>query len=71
VLPRYVSIDENGREEEFLNEYFPDPSTMLNAVFLKGYQWPFDPRKIEDYGSSLIDILVYYENINKKRRVFR
>ncbi len=70
VLPRYVSIDENGREEEFLNEYFPDPGTMLNAVFLKGYQWPFDPRKIEDYGSSLIDILVYYENINKKRRVF-
>ncbi|NLC68787.1 MAG: FAD-binding protein [Clostridiaceae bacterium] len=71
VLPRYVSTAPDGSDEkEFLEEYFPDPGTMLDAIFLKGYQWPFDPRKIENYGSSLIDILVYNEMQIKGRRVF-
>jgi len=71
VLPRYVSTDVNGNnEKEFLNEYFPNPGKMLDAIFLKGYQWPFDPRKVANYGSSLIDILVYYETQIKGRRVF-
>ena len=43
---------------------------MLNAIFLKGYQWPFDPKKIDNDGSSLIDISVYNETQTKKRRVF-
>ena len=43
---------------------------MLDAIFLKGYQWPFDPRKVKNYGSSLIDILVYNETQIKGRRVF-
>ena len=38
-------------------------------VFLKGYQWPFDSRKIAG-GSSLVDILVYIETVIKGRRVF-
>ena len=38
-------------------------------MFLKGYQWPFDVRKI-DNGSSIIDILVYIETCVKGRRVF-
>ena len=42
---------------------------MLTKVFLKGYQWPFDVRKI-DGGSSIIDILVYIETCIKGRRVF-
>lgn len=71
VLPRYVSIKQDGSDEkEFLEEHFPDPGTMLNAIFLKGYQWPFDPRKVKNYGSSLIDILVYNETQIKGRRVF-
>ncbi|MEJ6950711.1 FAD-binding protein [Natronospora cellulosivora (SeqCode)] len=71
VLPRYVSTDQDGNDEqEFLNEYFEDPGTMLDAVFLKGYQWPFDPKKVEAYASSLIDILVYNETVIKGRRVF-
>lgn len=71
VLPRYVSTKPDGSDEkEFLEEYFPNPGTMLDAVFLKGYQWPFDPRKVENYGSSLIDILVYNETQIKGRRVF-
>jgi len=71
VLPRYVSTDQDGsNEREFLLEYFKEPGKMLDAIFFKGYQWPFDPRKIKNFGSSLIDILVYYERVIKERRVF-
>ncbi|MFB5067722.1 MAG: FAD-binding protein [Candidatus Wallacebacter cryptica] len=71
VLPRYVSTESDGSNpREFLHDYFPNPGKMLDAIFLKGYQWPFDPRKVANYGSSLIDILVYYETVIKGRRVF-
>ncbi len=71
VIPRYISTDQNGRDEqEFLNYYFPDMGQLATAIFLKGYQWPFDPRKVYNYGSSLIDILVYQETVIKGRRVF-
>ncbi|MFW5856152.1 MAG: FAD-binding protein, partial [Bacillota bacterium] len=71
VLPRYISTDKDGNDErEFLVQYFKNPGTMLDAVFLKGYQWPFDPRKVANYGSSLIDILVFYETVVKGRRVW-
>lgn len=71
VLPRYISTEEDGSDaREFLNAYFPNPTAMLRAIFLKGYQWPFDPRKIADYGSSLIDLLVYHETAVKGRRVY-
>ncbi len=71
VIPRYVSTDQNGNDEkEFLNHYFPDMGKLATAIFLKGYQWPFDPRKVYNYGSSLIDILVYQEIVMKDRRVF-
>ncbi|NMA94841.1 MAG: FAD-binding protein, partial [Clostridiales bacterium] len=71
VIPRYVSTDKEGKDErEFLEDYFNDPGQMMDAIFLKGYQWPFDPRKVDDYGSSLIDILVYNETQIKGRRVF-
>lgn len=71
VLPRYISTDANGEDEkEFLDEYFIDPKKLLAAIFLKGYQWPFDPRKIANEGSSLVDILVHNETQIKNRRVF-
>jgi len=71
VLPAYISTDSSGENpREFLGEYFDSPERLLNAVFLKGYQWPFDPRKLENYGSSLIDAAVYHETQNKNRRVF-
>ena len=71
VLPRYISTDVNGDDErEFLFDYFPSEKKLLNALFLKGYQWPFDVCKIENYGSSLLDILVYNETVIKGRRVF-
>lgn len=71
AIPRYVSTDQNGgNEKEFLSEFFPDMKTLSKAIFLKGYQWPFDPRKIENSGSSLIDILVHREINEKGRKVF-
>ncbi len=65
VLPRYVSVDQNGNEREFLHEKLGDES--LGLIFLKGYQWPFDTRKVD--GSSRVDLLVA-EEIKKGNRVF-
>ncbi len=71
VLPRYVSTNKDGSDErEFLLDTFPNAGKMLDAVFLKGYQWPFDPGKVLGFGSSLTDILVYRETVRKGRRVF-
>ena len=71
VIPRYISTDRDGQDErEFLNDYFPDMGKLATAIFLKGYQWPFDPQKVSEYGSSLIDILVYQETVLKGRRVY-
>lgn len=69
VLPRFFSTLPDGSDErEFLSGHFSDPGDMLTRIFLKGYQWPFDVRKVAG-GSSLIDILVYLERCSG-RRVF-
>lgn len=68
VLPRYVSIDRQGTEREFLLEHFPSAAEMLKNTFLKGYEWPFDVRKI--HGSSFIDLLVYRESVLLGRDVY-
>ncbi len=69
VLPRFVSIDKDGKEYEFLLECYDDIYDALSAVFLKGYQWPFDSRKAVD-GSSVVDLLVYRECVMRGRRVY-
>ena len=69
VLPRFVSVDSDGKEYEFLAEYFTDLYEALSMVFLKGYQWPFDSKKVME-GSSVIDLLVYRECVLKNRRVY-
>lgn len=68
ALPRYLSVDRNGNEREFLREYFSTPGQMLDTMFLKGYQWPFDVRKVG--ASSRIDLLVHHETVNRKNRVY-
>ncbi len=68
VLPRYIAVDADGNEREFLNEYFGDPFEAVSTAFLKGYQWPFDAAKIK--GSSLIDIIVHRETSAKGNSVF-
>jgi succinate dehydrogenase/fumarate reductase flavoprotein subunit len=71
VIPRYLSTDPmGGGERDFLASYFPDLETMTLAIFRKGYQWPFDPRKIAGFGSSLVDLAVYQETVLRGRRVF-
>ncbi len=71
VVPRFVSTASDGcsDEREFMREYFDTAGDMNSRVFLKGYQWPFDSRKITG-GSSIVDILVYIETVLKGRRVF-
>lgn len=68
VLPRYISIDDEGVEREFLLDYFSTPHEAIKNVFLKGYEWPFDVRKI--HGSSYIDLIVYMETVIKGRKVY-
>lgn len=71
VVPRLVSTaaDGAGDPREFMREYFGSAGEMNSMVFLKGYQWPFDSRKVVG-GSSIVDILVYIETVLKGRRVF-
>ncbi len=71
VIPRFISTAPDGvsEEQEFLRGYFDTPGEMNSLVFLKGYQWPFDSRRVIG-GSSLIDVLVYVETVTKGRRVF-
>jgi Succinate dehydrogenase/fumarate reductase, flavoprotein subunit len=68
VLPRIVSVEEDGTEHDFLFEFFNDEYQALSLEFLKGYQWPFDIRKLEK-GSSIVDVLSFLE-IEKGRRVY-
>ena len=69
VLPRYISVGADGAEREFLPDYFDvfDKEQALNMVFLKGYQWPFDVKKLA--GSSRVDTAVAAENA-KGRAVY-
>jgi succinate dehydrogenase/fumarate reductase flavoprotein subunit len=68
VIPRFISTGRDG-EREFLADYFDSTGQMNSMVFLKGYQWPFDARKVID-GSSLVDILVYIETVLRGRQVY-
>ncbi len=71
VIPRFISTEADGVSDprEFMPEYFGSVGEMNVMVFLKGYQWPFDARKVSG-GSSIVDILVYIETVLKGRRVF-
>ena len=70
VIPRIFSTNADGNDEkEFLSDFFPTMSKMATDIFLKGYQWPFDPQRIENLQSSLIDVIVFNET-KKGRRVF-
>jgi len=53
VIPRYV--DEEG--QDVLEGAFADTKEKQDMIFLKGYQWPFDSRKLE--GSSRVDEAIY------------
>ncbi|MBQ9264011.1 MAG: FAD-binding protein [Clostridia bacterium] len=59
ALPRYISVDAEGVEREFLADALGEDAA-LNNTFLKGYQWPFDESRLA--GSSQVDVLVKREN---------
>ncbi|MBQ0010797.1 MAG: FAD-binding protein, partial [Ruminococcus sp.] len=70
VIPRYISTDADGNDEkEFLDSCFSSPTALLGAIFRKGYEWPFDPRKLGNGGSSTVDMAIFRER-QKGRRVF-
>jgi succinate dehydrogenase/fumarate reductase flavoprotein subunit len=70
AIPRIFSTSARGKDQrEFLTDFFPSMSKMATNIFLKGYQWPFDPQRIENLKSSLIDVLVFNET-QKGRRVY-
>jgi succinate dehydrogenase/fumarate reductase flavoprotein subunit len=70
AIPRIFSTNSKGKDQrEFLTNFFPSIGKLATNIFLKGYQWPFDPQRIEGRQSSLIDILVFNET-QKGRRVF-
>jgi succinate dehydrogenase/fumarate reductase flavoprotein subunit len=70
VIPAYFSLDPGGGEPRwFLNEYYPTMSQEATGIFLKGYQWPFHAARLQDYGSSIVDIAVHNER-QAGRRVF-
>jgi succinate dehydrogenase/fumarate reductase flavoprotein subunit len=71
AIPRYVSCNEDGTDErEFLEEGFSDMRALAAAIFRKGCEWPFDCAKVASGGSSLMDLLVYRETVQRGRRVF-
>ena len=67
VIPSFVSVDQDGNEYEFLNNYFEDIHEAYSYVFLKGYQWPFSYSRANE--SSRIDLAVHSET-SKCRRVY-
>ncbi|MFW6164188.1 MAG: FAD-binding protein, partial [Planctomycetota bacterium] len=71
VIPAYFSTAADGASDRryFLNDYFRTTREKATNVFLKGYQWPFHAARLQDYGSSLVDIAVHAE-IQAGRRVF-
>ncbi len=71
AVPAFISTAADGQSDarEFLVDGITDSVELCDLIFLKGYQWPFDVRKVV-HGSSKIDLLVYIETIVKGRRVF-
>lgn len=67
VIPNYYAEKPDGTRISFLEDYFESSEEAYHAVFLKGYQWPFDSRKLE--GSSKVDVAVS-EQTAKGYKVF-
>ncbi len=80
-VPRFLSTAADGTSDvrEFFMEHAAtekiSPGELHSLIFLKGYQWPFDARKIRDPHtaaplSSMLDIWVYEETVLRNRRIF-
>jgi succinate dehydrogenase/fumarate reductase flavoprotein subunit len=70
VVPCYFSTDEDGGEVRyFLNDYYETMGEVATNTFLKGYQWPFHADRLQNAGSSLVDIAIHRE-MAEGRRVY-
>ena len=69
VIPAYFSEDDAGSRSWCLNQYHQTMSREATNIFLKGYQWPFHAARLQNSGSSLVDIAVYNER-QAGRRVY-
>lgn len=59
VVPHIYSVDDQGEEHHFLADYFADMDSLCDAVFKKGYQWPFHAERTLHHQSSLVDLAIY------------
>ncbi len=64
VIPSYFSTAGYCHRHNFLSEWYRNLPELASNIFLKGYQWPFSAERVENYGSSLIDLAVFFEEKN-------
>ncbi len=69
AMPHIFSLDRDGRERDFLSEYYRTTQELASNIFRKGYQWPFHSARMLEFGSSLVDLAIYRES-RAGRRVF-
>jgi succinate dehydrogenase / fumarate reductase flavoprotein subunit len=60
-LPYIYSSDANGKERNFLADYYRTTQELASNIFRKGYQWPFHASRMLDFGSSLVDLAIFRE----------
>ncbi len=61
AMPYIHSRDAQGREFNFLGDYYRTTQELVSNVFRKGYQWPFHASRMLDFGSSLVDLAIFRE----------
>lgn len=69
AMPHIFSVDADGQEHHFLSDYYRTTQELASNIFRKGYQWPFHATRMLDFGSSLVDLAIAWENA-AGRRVF-
>jgi succinate dehydrogenase / fumarate reductase, flavoprotein subunit len=69
AMPHIFSLDRDGRERDFLSEYYETTQELASNIFRKGYQWPFHSARMLEFGSSLVDLAIHRERL-AGRRVF-
>ncbi|MBT4503168.1 MAG: FAD-binding protein [Gemmatimonadetes bacterium] len=62
VIPYIYSVDEHGKEHNFLADFYRTTRELASNVFRKGYQWPFHATRMVDYKSSLVDLAIFIES---------
>jgi succinate dehydrogenase / fumarate reductase, flavoprotein subunit len=62
VIPYIYSVDEHGKEHNFLVDYYRTTQELASNVFRKGYQWPFHATRMVDFKSSLVDLAIFIES---------